>query len=68
MVEKERMVKRRMDQGKGVRPVDSVPVAVPGLRPGTLRGCFLCVAFAFSFTLLQECTKQWVIELVAAAS
>lgn len=42
--------------------------AVPGLRPGTLRGCFLCVAFAFSFTLLQECTKQWVIELVAAAS
>jgi hypothetical protein len=48
--------------------VDSVLVAVPGLRPGTC--CTFAFVFAqfFSVTLLQEYAKQGVIELVTAAS
>lgn len=60
-----------MDKGEWVKGKESAlwVDAVPGLRPGTSsRGCFRARLARVSFTLLQELSKEWVIEFVAATS
>jgi hypothetical protein len=59
-----------MDKGKGVKGRESAlwVRAVPGLRPGTFsQVCFRAFA-RLSFALLQELSKELVIEFVATAS
>jgi hypothetical protein len=60
------MANGKMGQGKGVRPVIS---GVPGQRPGNLsRVCPCNCSSRLSFTLLQELSKQWVVQLISPAS
>ncbi len=69
MVEKERMVKGQWAKGRD--SALGVPLAA-GLRPASRPvGLVVCGAFrraAHSFLLLQELSKERVIELVSAAT
>ena len=59
-----------MDNGQWVKGKESALWinAAPGLRPGTFRKFASVFCFVgFSFALLQELAKKWVIKLVAAS-